>query len=611
MRRLSIIAWMTATALMAACSGGSRTIIGTPTSTGTGGTTVPTAASINLITSSPQVASDNTGPATITAFVQDANNNALKGVTVGFSATSGLLSVTQPTTDASGAAIAQLSSGADPSSRTITVTATSGTIKKTITVSVSGSTLSVTGPQSLVQPGTATYTVTLKNNGGVGVDAVQVTLSSANKNTLSATSVTTDTNGQATFTLTAANGGTDTLTATAIGLTATEMVSVSTQNFAITAPTAGAQIKLGMVQPVTVVWTNGGAAVTGQTVNFAATRGTLSAASAVTDATGTASVSLSSINSGPGVVTASATGVSTQVTVDFLATNPTAVATQASPSTIVVNTQSTITAVVRDPANNLVEGQTVNFSLADVTGGTLSLASALTNNQGVAQTIYTASSTTSGNNGVAITAKVQGTAVSDTAFLTVGGRTVFLSLGTGNTVDVLNEAQYGMPFAVQAIDGAGNPVTGVTVNLKVTAIAYRKGTQTFGTSSWSIPSSAPTCASEDLNNNGILDPGEDFNNDGILEPGTVATASPGSVVTASTATATTPLGSALFEVVYPKDHASWVAVSLTATATVAGTESNTNTTFQLVGAAADYTSMTVAPPGLVSPYGVNACAVAH
>ncbi len=593
-----------AAALLSGCGGSSLTSTGSTTTTPTG----PTVAGVSLITSSPQIASDNTGPATITALVRDPNNNALSKATVTFSASSGILSVTQPTTDANGAAIATLTAGADPSVRTITVTATSGTAKSTVTVNVVGTVLSMTGPQAVVQPGMATYTVILKNAGGTGIAGQAVAVSSANKNTLSASTVTTDSNGQATFTVTAANGGADTLTASALGVTATESISVSTQNFAITVPGNNTRIDLGVVQPVTVIWTNGGAPVVGQTVNFAATRGTLNAATGVTDATGKTSVSISSTTSGPAVISASGTGVSTQVGIDFIAINPAAIAVQASPSTINVSAQSTITAVVRDASNNLVEGKLVTFSLSDVTGGTLSLASALTNSQGVAQTIYTASTTTSATNGVGVTATVQGTSVSSTATLTVAGKTLFLSFGTGNTIDVLNEAQYGMPFALQAIDGAGNPVSGVTVNLKTTAISYRKGVETFS-SFWSVPSNAPVCASEDLNNNGILDPGEDFNNDGKLEPGTVASTNPGSVVTATTATATVPIGGALFELVYPKDHAYWVMVKVTVSATVAGTESSTSTDFVLQGAAADYNNASTAPPGQISPYGVaQSCA---
>jgi hypothetical protein len=300
--------------------------------------------------------------------------------------------------------------------------------------------------------------------------------------------------------------------------------------------------------------------------------------------------------------------VSTQTNVDFIATHPAAIAVQPSPSVIDVNAQSTITAVVRDAHNNLVEGQNVAFTLSDITGGTLSLASVLTNAQGEAQTIYTASSTTSAANGVGITASVQGTAVTGSTSLTVAGQTLFMSFGTGNTIDILNEAQYGMPFAIEAIDAAGNPVHGAAIDLKIDSVNYRKGALVFKTV-WGLPQGVVTCASEDLNNNGILDPGEDFNNNGKLDPGDVAVASPGSVVTATTATATVPEGGALFEVVYPKDHALWVSIKVIATATVAGTESTASTEFALEGAAADYDSATVAPPGETSPYGTaTSCA---
>ena len=64
--------------------------------------------------------------------------------------------------------------------------------------------------------------------------------------------------------------------------------------------------------------------------------------------------------------------------------------------------------------------------------------------------------------------------------------------------------------------------------------------------------------------------------------------------------------------IYPKDHADWVAVRLTATATVQGSQSSTSVDFWLPGAAADYTSPTTSPPGPVSPYGqANTCSDAN
>ena len=44
---------------------------------------------VSVVTSSPQIASDGTKPATITALVRGANNQLLPGVTVTFQASSG------------------------------------------------------------------------------------------------------------------------------------------------------------------------------------------------------------------------------------------------------------------------------------------------------------------------------------------------------------------------------------------------------------------------------------------------------------------------------------------------------------------------------------------
>jgi len=77
---------------------------------------------------------------------------------------------------------------------------------------------------------------------------------------------------------------------------------------------------------------------------------------------------------------------------------------------------------------------------------------------------------------------------------------------------------------------------------------------------WATVDSVPTgpCANEDVNHTGIYEASEDVNNNGKLDPGTVATVSPASVTTNST-------GSATVQVVYPKDHAYYVTVQLTAT----------------------------------------------
>jgi hypothetical protein len=104
------------------------------------------------------------------------------------------------------------------------------------------------------------------------------------------------------------------------------------------------------------------------------------------------------------------------------------------------------------------------------------------------------------------------------------------------------------------------------------------------------------CVSEDVNNNGIEDPGEDTNSNGRLDPVPSATV-PGSVSTG-------PDGTADFTLTYPKSECSWVAVDLIATTRVGGTESRVSQNFTLACTAPD---LDEAPPGgNTSPYGALA-----
>jgi len=597
------------------------TITVTATTGGVSGKTTVTvgtaAQTISVITSLPQIPSNGTTPATITALVRNAQNQFVSGVAVNFTASSGGLTVTQGTTDASGAATATLSAAGDQTNRTITVTASAGTESASVPVQVIGTTLSLTGPASLVQGSQGTYSVTLTDAGGSGIANQTVTLASAKGNTLSATSITTNASGQNTFTLAAVNGGTDTITASALGLQATQSVAVSTQNFAFTTPAAAnAPVDIGTTSTVTVVWTAAGVPQTGQTVTFSATRGTLSATTATVDASGAASVTISSTTAGPAVISATGTGVTAQASIEFIATTPAAVAVQASPATIATQGQSTITATVRDANNNLVEGQVVDFTITqDSTGGSLSVASATTNVQGQASTVYNASTATSASNGVIVSATVSGTTLTSTASLTVGGQAVFLSLGTGNVVapGPNTETQYSYPYSVQAVDSSGAGLDNVPITFTVTSLGYAKGSDSYNSTlaEWvqnpSTMSSDPDayllsgfigCLSEDVNGNGILTAAEDYNGNGKLDPGLVASTDKGSQTTANGGTASVNL-------IYPKDHAYWVAVKLTATATVSGNQSSTSASFVLPGLSSDYTDESVSPPGKISPYGTG------
>lgn len=603
---------------------------------------------ITLLTSSPQLPSDNSTPVTITALVQGANSNVLTGVAVALTSDTGVITPKQTTvgaaanvaagtTDANGEVQALLTTPGNAANRIITVTATAGSAIATVQVSVSGSTLVVSGPTSLVVGASGSYSVTLTDHGGNAIIGKAVALTSSKGNTLTPATVTTNDVGTATFTLTAVNSGSDTITGTWQGLAGSQTVSVSSENFSITAPTAGATIDVTTVsapgaQPVTISWTNGGAGVNNGTVNLSTTRGVLSATSmGVTNGVLNSQVTIYSTTAGEAIISATAvdsnsvTQGNAQVTVNFLATVPNTISLQASPSAIPTLGTSTLTATVTDPVGNPVAGKTVNFTLTDTTGGSLSSASAVTTNAGTATITYNASTTSSAANGVAIEAAVQGypSVTPARTTLTVGGQTVFLSLGTGNTIapypaNATLTTQYDMPYSVQAVDASGHGVSNVTVTLSIQSVSYATGDYTWTSPAWTPVVMAPASSASSGYVAGIggCAPTQVYEVNGQIQTGTppsplpanwVLTSIPGLVANTDVSSITTSsAGTGSFNIIYPKDHAAWVSVALTATATVNGSQNSTTATFWLPRLASDYTTQTIEPPGYISPYGESA-----
>lgn len=503
-----------------------------------------TAAAITLLASSPQLGSSGSAVVTVTAIVKDGSNNLLPGVAVVFSADSGSLTVLQGTTDDSGQAIATLDPGGDFTNRTISVTATTGSLTSTVNVSVTGTGLAISGENAATLGDTTALIITLTDSDGDPISGKTVAVSSGLGNTLSAATLTTNSNGQAMVNVTAVNPGADTITASAQGATGAHTLTISGDQFSMTAPAVGADIDLGGCEPIQVGWQQNGAAVVGSAVTFSATRGTLysdaactaTATSAITNGSGVATMFVSSSNAGPSTLTAYVSGgPTTSRAVSFVATTAASIALQASPSTIGPNDgsqtseqQSTLTAVVRDASNNLVKGKAIRFTIIeDNSGGTLTTATATTDELGRASTTYVSSAATTAQNGVIIRATVEdNTTVTTTVSLTVAQSALFVRLGTGNLIQTVGQTQYDKKYTVIVTDASGNAAAGANVVLSVNPVAYTKGSYVYSGTSWvqtafdatpaaivgSDPqSSANACASEDVNENGILDPGEDIN----------------------------------------------------------------------------------------------------
>lgn len=624
-------------AVLAGCGGGSDAFKGNTSSTTTTpttgpGTTTPATpsapvASLQFLVSSPQLLSAGSQDVTLTALAKDANNNFVSGAPVAFSASSGGIQVVQGTTDASGAASAKLSLGGDPSNRTITVTATTGALTATNKVSVTGTAITFNGSKSVVMGKTAKWSIFLKDSAGKGIPNAAVKVTSASGNTLALSSTVTDilnnpvtdANGAVTLNITAVAAGADTITATAAGASGQSTLTVDSSSFDFTSPASAYEVPLSTAQSVTVQWLIGGAPQVGQTIGFSASRGTLSSTTAVTDSSGNATVSISALSAGPSVITAKTPGggASTDLNIEFVATTVTSMTVQADPAVISTNGDtSTITATLRDVNNNLVKNKTVRFSVSDVSGGNISPNEAVTDSSGRASTTYTSSMVSSAKDGVVITATVDGTSVSNSAKLTVGSKSLFIALGTGNKVAVEDATRYRLPYSVLVTDSAGSPVKNATVTLSLVPYEYYKGVNVRvynGSGSfvgWQANVSSLPCVNEDLNLNGIFDkapasstPDFDENNNGRLEPGNVATVTPRSVTTDGN-------GFALFDIIYAKEYAQWVTLSLEARASVAGSEALTRASVTLYGLADDFNQEKVPPPGASSPFGTAAtCAI--
>lgn len=576
------------------------------------------ALTVLLLSDSTTIQSNNSTTAQLSAYVRDANNNFIAGIPVTMLSTSGALTpvvtttgVAALTTDSNGLARATLSTPGDPTNRLITVTARVGNTTSTANVSVAGSTLTLQGAGSFILNQTQKFTVTLLDSGKQGIAGKAISVTAPANGTVSATSLVTDSQGMASFNLTATQGGAGTVSVAGLGLSAQQAITVNSDIVSFSTPATNAAIPLKTLQTFTAVWTKNGVPQVGQTVNFATTRGcinpagttcagVLSTASAVTNAQGQASVQMLSDDAGGATVTATvAGGTVASTTAQFISVNPSTLDVQASKFTIGPSEQSTITAVVRDAQNNLVANSTVVFNLSDVTGGTLTVPSAVTDSQGRAQTVYTSGSVASASNGVRITASVQGAAAvtPKSVLLTVAKSQLFISIGTGNTIEKVNSTQYKKDYAVQVTDANGAGVTNVPLTLSILSLAYNKGYRYIptGATRWSTLVTA-TCADDDFNHNGILDPGEDANGSGKIEAGNIAAVTPASVTTDAS-------GFAFVSIYYPQEYALYLGVVLSAQAQVQGTASTASSGFVLDAPAADFNDLTVSPPGLISPFG--------
>ncbi|SEI05817.1 Ig-like domain (group 1) [Rheinheimera pacifica] len=608
------------------------------TSAGDGGEQVGvTVGSVALIADSLLLGSGASAKIELTALVRDANNVVVPGVPVTFASDSGELVQVDAVTAVNGTAKATLTTQTNKNNRDIVITARVQQQTSRLTVAVSGTSIEVAAPNSVVLGDTTSIDVFLTDSNGIGIPNTEVEVASALGNTLSDTSpATVGSAGKASFTYTAVNPGTDRLTVTALGATSTITLNVSADEFAFVAganEAAVLEINLNTAQELAVEWLVNGTANVGENIVFNTTRGAIADAAAnlgnavtaqdVTDANGLAHTFVRSQFAG--LATISATGgvgedaVSAKKVVEFVAVNPTKVETQAFPAQIGAGESSAIRAIVRDVNNNPVKNQVVVFSLDNAAGGVISTGTAVTNSQGIASTVFTADANTGagveGLNLVIKAALQNNNAISDETDIAVGKRTLFFRFGTGNVITKPSISTYAKQFSVIVTDSSGNPVQNQSLNVSVAPVAYRKG---YWVESPPAPAAFKVwvpfvtvrdannlpldCVSEDANLNGMIDAGEDINGDGLLTPGNPVTVP--ATVTAD------ENGIAVFNIIYPQDVGAWLDVRLQVSGFAAGTENVTYRNYGLPVSSEDTTNETSAPAA--NPYGVAAsCAIAN
>jgi hypothetical protein len=566
-------------------------------------------ASLDLYASSIQLASSGSDEIELIALVKDANNVLLEGIDVTFSVNSeASLQVTLGTTGPDGIARALLDTQNKPENRTITVIASASGLaeSKTLDVEVIGTQINIDGASSAIIDAPVLLTISLLDSDGKGIANSELSVSAVS-GTLSNTSPITTTSGQVTIEYLASSSGEDVITASALNAQSSFDIIIQQDDFSFTTvPTQ--EIALNETGTLSLTWLRDEVEFVGGNISFTSSRGTITSADAVTGANGQAGFSIESDNAGFASISATGTDgdgvvVSARAEVEFVATVADNIIVDGTPDSVGPDGQtSTITAVVRDAAGNLVKGKVINFLVDDVSGGNISVNQATTDRSGIASTIYQ-SNAVSTFEAVKVYATVDDDqSISGFTSLTVGARAFDVSIGTGRLIDIPTDSSYSKEFSVFVTDPDSNPVEDVNLTFSATPEkfalggVYRKGFWVYNIDIdvWQTVTTA-TCANEDINGNGILDIGEDANGDGQLTPGNVATIPATGMTDAN--------GQMLIDISYAKQFGAWVDITIAVNGESAGSEASETQNFSLSVAAADLTDEASPPPR--SPYGVS------
>ena len=550
MKSFTWIAALVTSAFIAGCGGSGNA--GTPPFNNGGGgscTSEPCATAANLVLtlSSPTILNDGSQKVTATATATTSAGEAIAGIPISFSVDNNAnFTSSGPTTSANGQATAVVSIGADPTNRVITVEAKSNNLTASSSFAVSGSKLSATTSTAILAPGqngSVDFRLTNAIDQALAGQPISVTLGSA-----APVTGTTDVNGSYKFSFVApATLGSTDIVGTAGGVSKTQTVLVQTSSTSI---------------PVAV---------------------------------------------GP-ILSAS------------VAANPSVVPTNSTGSTV---NRTEIRALFVGANNAPIRNVRVSFDLngdpASI-GGSFSTGSSViySDSNGIASTAYIPADRPSPTNGVTIRACYSVAdftpptcPTSTTTTITVVADPLSVTIGSNNTIiEGPDKLTYRRQYVILVVDASGRAKGNVDVVPSIDLPVYFKGEYVRG-SNWfpgKIVGGVPTgrapvgCLNEDLNRNAVNETGpifEDVNHSGSLEPRKSDAA-----VSLIGGSKTKDDGTAIVQIEYPKNVASWLQIKLLVSATgVSGTEGRATWTEILPPPQSAITD-SASPPFQYSPYGI-------
>ncbi|MGA2507146.1 MAG: Ig-like domain-containing protein [Chitinispirillaceae bacterium] len=448
----------------------------------------------HISSSKTQLKADNSDTATVTATVVDQNNNPAMGDSIFFSCNIGIIGAFA-LVDSNGDAKVRLR--AMPINGTCFIQARDTKTMDTASTYVlfSGITLTLGSDQTNLNiNNNATVSAILKDGSGnpIGGDTVVFSTKQPGKfsNNTTTFRALLDPTGRAEATITS-NSATR-IDVSASCLNSGDTITLFFTNNAITLTSAKRDTALVIggndSTLLTATYLDSTAhVVSGATVTFYANAGTITKSTAVTDINGHATTWLKSANfSGTATVEASITGVGNALaTVTFAAAKIKSIKLTITPDNISINGGvATLSAIVRDINDNLVNLADVNFKILNGPGGGeyIDKPVATTSNGKAGAQLY-AGSVPSMYRGVLVSASVHDT-IADSCKITISGEPYAISVAYPNedTVTVpdaghLNATTFDYFMGAVVCDINGNPVAdGTRVNFSavVTGMAVHR-----------------------------------------------------------------------------------------------------------------------------------------